>query len=91
VPGLFGPPGTLNAYGIALSDVFFGRNVRDPKYNETISGARNGGAKGDAIKRTDANITATFATLSLTSTRFVSTDVGKTVLVDGAGVAGTPC
>ncbi len=56
-----------------------------------IYNVRDYGAVGDSVRAYDGDITSGTATLTCTTTApFLSTDVGKTVWVIGAGVSGAP-
>lgn len=59
------------------------------KFGERIS-VKDFGAKGDGINRFDGAITSGTATLTSASGTFSSADIGKPIVVSGAGPAGLP-
>lgn len=64
------------------------RTAQD-KMSDTIN-VRDAGAKVDALQLNDGAITSGTAAFTSASAVFTSADVGKTVIVDGAGASGAP-
>lgn len=59
-----------------------------PERFSDVVNVKDYGAKGDTKRRTDGVITAGTSSLTSASAAFVSTDVGKSILVHGVGAGG---
>lgn len=87
---------TLNTSSSATSDgVVYFPTSGSGRWIQTFKGAINvkqGGSYGDAISfaSSSVSITSTSHTLTVTGASFVSSDVGKSIYIPGAGTTGAP-